>query len=69
MKDCVSSIRSSAGSVRSVVSLSDADADILKSYDLHANCYITKPVNLDRFMTVIRTVEEFWLSVVKLPPK
>ena len=44
-----------------------ADEDILRSYDLHANCYITKPVDLEQFFNVIRTLEEFWLTVVKLP--
>ena len=52
-----------------VLTTSEAEADVLRSYDLHANCYITKPVGLDQFMTVIRTIEEFWLSIVKLPPK
>ena len=51
-----------------VLTSSEAEADILKSYDLHANCYVTKPVDLDQFMRVIRNVEEFWLSIVKLPP-
>jgi chemotaxis family two-component system response regulator Rcp1 len=43
------------------------EADILKSYLLHANCYITKPVNLDGFLRVVKSIDIFWLSVVKLP--
>lgn len=45
---------------------SDAD-DVLKAYGLHANCYITKPINLGQFLRVVRSVEDFWLSVVRLP--
>ena len=41
--------------------------DIVKTYDLHANCYITKPVDLDKFVTIVKGLEEFWLSIVKLP--
>ncbi len=51
-----------------VLTTSGADEDILRSYDLQANCYITKPVDLDRFLDVIKAIEGFWLSVVKLPP-
>ena len=50
-----------------VLTTSKADEDILKAYDLNANCYVTKPVDLDQFMTVVRSVREFWLTVVKLP--
>lgn len=50
-----------------VMTTSDAEQDILKSYDLHANCYITKPVELGTFLDVILKVEGFWLSIVKLP--
>jgi two-component system, chemotaxis family, response regulator Rcp1 len=50
-----------------VLTTSAAEADILKAYDLHANCYITKPVDLDQFITVIRSIEDFWLSIVRLP--
>jgi CheY-like chemotaxis protein len=46
---------------------SQAEQDIRASYDLHANCYITKPVELDQFIRVVRSIEDFWLSVVKLP--
>lgn len=50
-----------------VLTTSDAERDILKSYKLHANCFITKPVDLDQFIRVVRSVEDFWLSIVKLP--
>jgi len=50
-----------------ILTTSKADEDILRTYDLHANCYIPKPVDLDEFMTVIRSIENFWLTVVKLP--
>ncbi|MBN1779598.1 response regulator [bacterium] len=50
-----------------ILTTSKADEDILRTYDLHANCYIPKPVDLDEFMTVIRSIESFWLTVVKLP--
>ena len=50
-----------------VLTSSDAEEDVLKSYQLHANSYIRKPVNLERFMNVVSTVEDFWFSVVKLP--
>jgi CheY-like chemotaxis protein len=52
-----------------VLTTSQAGQDILRSYDLHANCYITKPVDLDRFIAVIRSIEEYWCSVVTLPPR
>lgn len=51
-----------------VLTVSKAEEDILKSYNLHANCYITKPINLDRFLDVVRAIEHFWLTIVKLPP-
>ena len=51
-----------------VLTTSEAEQDILQSYRLHANCYISKPVNFDRFMEVVRSVEGFWLGVVTLPP-
>jgi CheY-like chemotaxis protein len=51
-----------------VLTTSQAEQDIVRSYELHANCYITKPVDLDQFMTVVKSVESFWLTVVKLPP-
>lgn len=52
-----------------ILTTSKAEEDILKSYDLHANCYITKPVDLERFITVVKSVEEFWFTIVKLPLK
>jgi len=51
-----------------ILTTSSAEQDILKTYDLHANCYITKPVNLDQFSAVVRGIEEFWFTIVKLPP-
>ena len=52
-----------------VLTTSEADEDILRSYDLAANCYITKPVDLDQFIRVIKTIETFWLTIVKLPKR
>lgn len=52
-----------------ILTTSDNEVDILRSYELHANCYIKKPVNFDNFFDVIKKIEGFWLSVVKLPPK
>ena len=52
-----------------VLTTSQAEQDILKTYNLHANCYITKPVDLERFITVVKSIETFWLSVVKLPQR
>ncbi|MBT3996644.1 MAG: response regulator [Chloroflexi bacterium] len=50
-----------------VLTTSQSEADILESYDLRANCYITKPVDLDQFLVVVNSIQEFWLSIVKLP--
>ena len=50
-----------------VLTTSQAEEDILKAYNLNANCYITKPVDLDQFMKVVKTIEDFWLTIVKLP--
>jgi len=50
-----------------ILTISKAEEDILKSYDLHANCYITKPVDLEQFIKVVKTIEDFWLTIVKLP--
>jgi CheY-like chemotaxis protein len=52
-----------------VLTTSQADEDILRSYSLHANAYVTKPVDFERFITVVRQIDEFFVSVVKLPPK
>ena len=50
-----------------VLTTSQSESDILESYDLRANCYITKPVDLDQFLVVVNSIQEFWLSIVKLP--
>ena len=50
-----------------VLTTSQAEADILKAYDLHANCYIVKPVELEPFLAIVKSIESFWLAVVKLP--
>ena len=50
-----------------ILTTSSSEADILRSYLLHANCYITKPVGLDGFLKVVKSIDNFWLSVVKLP--
>jgi two-component system, chemotaxis family, response regulator Rcp1 len=50
-----------------ILTTSKAEEDILKTYNLHANCYITKPVDLEQFVTVVRYIEDFWLAIVKLP--
>ena len=50
-----------------ILTTSEAEQDILKSYDLHANCYVTKPVDLDRFITVVKSIEDFWLAIVTRP--
>ncbi|MGD0488905.1 MAG: response regulator [Syntrophorhabdales bacterium] len=52
-----------------ILTTSSAEQDILEMYDLHANCFITKPVNLDQFTTVVKAIEEFWFTIVKLPPE
>jgi chemotaxis family two-component system response regulator Rcp1 len=50
-----------------ILTTSAAEEDILRSYQLHANCYITKPVDLDQFLKVVKTIDNFWLAIVKLP--
>jgi CheY-like chemotaxis protein len=50
-----------------VLTTSRAEEDVLRSYELQANCYISKPVDLDQFMTVVRSIEDFWLTIVSLP--
>lgn len=52
-----------------ILTSSQAEEDIARSYEYHANCYIIKPIDLDRFMKVVNTIDDFWLSVVKLPKK
>lgn len=50
-----------------ILTTSRAEQDILRSYDLHANCYITKPVDLNQFFLIVKAVEEFWFQIVRLP--
>ncbi len=50
-----------------ILTISKADEDVLNSYDLHANCYVTKPGDLEQFIEVVKSVEGFWLQIVKLP--
>jgi CheY-like chemotaxis protein len=50
-----------------VLTTSDAQTDIQRAYELHANCYITKPVDLEKFIQVVQSIEDFWLTVVRLP--
>lgn len=50
-----------------VLTTSEDEGDVLRSYNLHANCFITKPLDLDQFLTVVHSVEDFWFSIVRLP--
>jgi len=50
-----------------VMTVSSDEADVLKTYNLHANCYITKPIDLTQFLKIVRSIEDFWLTIVKLP--
>ena len=50
-----------------ILTMSASEEDVLRSYSLHANCYITKPVDLDGFLKVVKSIDGFWLSVVRLP--
>lgn len=52
-----------------ILTTSRDEEDVLKTYNLHANCYITKPIDLTQFMKVVKSIESFWLSIVMLPPK
>lgn len=52
-----------------VLTTSEAENDIVRSYELHANCYITKPVGLEQFIAIVREIESFWLAVVTLPTR
>lgn len=52
-----------------VITTSDNEKDILKAYDMHVNAYITKPVDFDKFVSIVGAIEDFWLTVAKLPPK
>jgi CheY-like chemotaxis protein len=51
-----------------VLTTSKSEEDVLRAYNLHANCYITKPVDFDQFLNVVRSIESFWLFIVTLPP-
>jgi two-component system, chemotaxis family, response regulator Rcp1 len=50
-----------------ILTTSKAEEDILRTYNLHANCYVTKPVDLEQFIKVVKALEDFWLAIVKLP--
>jgi len=50
-----------------ILTTSKAEEDILKTYNLHANCYVTKPVDLEQFVKVVKSLEDFWLAIVRLP--
>lgn len=52
-----------------VLTTSDTEIDIMNAYQLHANCFITKPIDLEQFISVVKSIEDFWLSVVQLPRK
>ena len=52
-----------------VLTTSEAESDIMATYGLHANCYITKPVDMDQFIKIVKMLEEFWFTIVKLPPR
>ena len=52
-----------------VLTTSSTEADVVRSYELGANCYLTKPVGLDQFITVVTSIESFWLGLVRLPPR
>ncbi|MBK9121600.1 MAG: response regulator [Chloroflexi bacterium] len=52
-----------------IMTTSDDEHDILAAYDLYANCYITKPVDFQRFIDIVKTIENFWFSIVRLPPE
>jgi chemotaxis family two-component system response regulator Rcp1 len=51
-----------------VLTTSSAESDVLRSYDLHANCFISKPIGYDDFIAAVRSIENFWLKLVQLPP-
>lgn len=52
-----------------ILTISKSEEDILKTYDLHANCFITKPLDINQFMKVVQAIQDFWFTIVKLPPK
>ena len=51
-----------------ILTVSKDEEDVMKTYNLHANCFITKPIDLNQFIKVVKSIEDFWLTVVKLPP-
>jgi len=51
-----------------ILTISNDEEDILRTYNLHANCFITKPIDLSQFVKVVKAIEDFWLTIVKLPP-
>jgi len=51
-----------------ILTTSKDEEDVLKTYNLHANCFITKPIDLNQFLKVVKAIEDFWLTIVKLPP-
>jgi len=52
-----------------VLTTSKAEEDIIRTYNSHANCYITKPIDFEQFITVVKKIEDFWFTIVKLPPE
>ncbi len=52
-----------------IVTSSKAEEDVAKSYNLHANCYVTKPIDLDQFIKMVRSIEDFWFTIVRLPAR
>jgi CheY-like chemotaxis protein len=52
-----------------ILTTSKAEEDVIKSYSLHANCYVTKPLAIEQFITVVQAIESFWFTIVKLPPR
>jgi CheY-like chemotaxis protein len=52
-----------------VLTSSEAEEDVVRSYELNANAYLTKPVDFDGFVDIVKRIEDFWFSVVKMPPK
>jgi CheY-like chemotaxis protein len=52
-----------------ILTISAAEEDIVRCYTYHANCYVTKPLGMDQFLQVVRAIEDFWFTIVKLPPK
>jgi two-component system, chemotaxis family, response regulator Rcp1 len=51
-----------------ILTVSSAEEDILKTYNLHANCYITKPIDFEQFVKIVHSIEDFWMTIVRLPP-